>query len=120
MSQRLEQTTLTFDNRSAALVSLKEICKIDTTYLVEQTIPALVTQLPESAEQQGAIGYNQLLAAIKSLCPTPALFASVVPLLLQKFDVVCKKGNFYGASKSFDKVSNERYQINIQVIHVQF
>ncbi|KAI7878974.1 hypothetical protein K492DRAFT_132041 [Lichtheimia hyalospora FSU 10163] len=77
--------------RTAALASLKEICKIDTTYLVEQTIPALVTQLPESAEQQGAIGYNHLLAAIKSLCPTPALFQSVVPLLLQKFDIVCKK-----------------------------
>ncbi|KAI9315826.1 RNAPII transcription regulator C-terminal-domain-containing protein [Dichotomocladium elegans] len=75
--------------RLAALTSLKEVSHIDTKYLAEQTVPVLIARLPDTSEEFRVIGYKQLLAAVTSLCPVPALFKAAIPALLSKFDAVC-------------------------------
>ncbi|KAG0191395.1 hypothetical protein DFQ28_000281 [Apophysomyces sp. BC1034] len=72
--------------RVAALESLCVVAGFNSEYLVEQTVPALIGRLPESSTEVRPIGYMQILRALKTLCPIPALFKTVIPMLLQRFD----------------------------------
>ncbi|KAF7730959.1 hypothetical protein EC973_001005 [Apophysomyces ossiformis] len=76
--------------RSAALQALSVVAEFSSQYLVEQTIPALINRLPKSSAEVRPIGYAQILRALKTLCPFPALFEMTTPLLLRHFDLLCE------------------------------
>ncbi|ORX52808.1 ARM repeat-containing protein [Hesseltinella vesiculosa] len=77
------------DLRSAALNSLETMTHIEPMALADQTVPALINHLPQSATDKQLISYPQLLYALKTLCPEPALFKTALPFLLEKLDHVC-------------------------------
>ncbi|OAD79724.1 hypothetical protein PHYBLDRAFT_179221 [Phycomyces blakesleeanus NRRL 1555(-)] len=77
--------------RAAALNALCTISKFNGKFIVEQTIPALIKQLPDTATQQSTIGYHQTLYTLRMLSPEPLIFKSTVSVLIKKFDDVCEK-----------------------------
>ncbi|KAI9028306.1 Dos2-interacting transcription regulator of RNA-Pol-II-domain-containing protein [Phycomyces nitens] len=80
--------------RAAALNALCTISKFNSDFIVEQTIPALIKQLPESSSQQVTIGYHQTLYTLRMLSPEPLIFKTALSMLVKKFDDVCEKGKF--------------------------
>ncbi|KAI8099496.1 Dos2-interacting transcription regulator of RNA-Pol-II-domain-containing protein [Halteromyces radiatus] len=76
--------------RSAALNSLESISVVDPSSIADQTIPAIINRLPQSSLEKQVIGFPQLLYALKSLCPEPTVFKFGLPLLMEKFDIICE------------------------------
>ncbi|CEG83218.1 hypothetical protein RMATCC62417_17178 [Rhizopus microsporus] len=76
--------------RKAALDALCATSHINSLYIIEQTLPALMTKLPE--DQEVAQQDSYVLTALKFICPTESVYIHAAPLLLQKLDAICQQG----------------------------
>lgn len=78
---------------AAALEALSVASHINSKYIIEITLPSLINRLPEISNNCDPMTYLHVLYALRILCPVPTVYKHAIPLLIQKFDTVCEKGN---------------------------
>ncbi|KAI8971461.1 Dos2-interacting transcription regulator of RNA-Pol-II-domain-containing protein [Mycotypha africana] len=77
--------------RSAALEALSITSQTYCKYINEITIPSLIDRLPDNTVKDGNKKYSRLLHAFKVLASVPSVYKQAMPLLIEKFNCVCKQ-----------------------------
>ncbi|GAA5803787.1 Dos2-interacting transcription regulator of RNA-Pol-II-domain-containing protein [Helicostylum pulchrum] len=79
--------------RTAALEALYAASCIDSKYIIDITLPSLINRLPETSSNSNVMSYLHVLHALRTICPVQTVYKHALPLLMEKFDIVCEKDN---------------------------